>query len=139
MAIGPAALVGLMGRYLSAMMDTSVTLLEVHKLVYFVQEAGEPLRLRYVKAPYGPYAENLRHVLAAVNGHVLTGFSGDGDDPREELELASGVAEEASSFLAWRSCRAWVDEHPASRYRRERPGQPLDEARVAAEPGNWHG
>ena len=31
--------------------------------MYFMQEAGEPLRLRLSKGPYGPYAENLRHVL----------------------------------------------------------------------------
>ena len=51
-----------MHRYLGGLMDPFVTLLEVHKLMYFMQEAGQPLRLRYAKAPYGPYAENLRHV-----------------------------------------------------------------------------
>jgi hypothetical protein len=39
MTAGRAALVGLVGRFLSAMMDTSVTLLEVHKLMYFLQAA----------------------------------------------------------------------------------------------------
>ena len=33
--------------------------LEVQKLAYFMQEAGEALYLRYVKAKYGPYADNL--------------------------------------------------------------------------------
>jgi hypothetical protein len=47
---GRAALVGLMGRYLAGMMDTSITLLEAHKLMYFLQRAGEPLKLRYTKA-----------------------------------------------------------------------------------------
>ena len=56
------------------MMDTSISLLEIHKLMYFLQVAGEPLKLRYVKAPYGPYAENLRHVLQAVNGHLIDGL-----------------------------------------------------------------
>src|SRR5690606_16644171 len=54
---GRAALVELMRRYLGGLMDPSVSLLEVHKLMYFLQTAGEPLRLRYVKGPYGPYAE----------------------------------------------------------------------------------
>ena len=40
-----------------------LTLLEVHKLLYFLQEAGEPLRLRFAKDHYGPYADNLRHLL----------------------------------------------------------------------------
>ena len=63
MTPGRAALVGLMHRYLGGLLDPFVTLIEVHKLMYFMQEAGEPLRLQYAKAPYGPYAENLRHVL----------------------------------------------------------------------------
>ena len=100
MTAGRAALVGLMGRYLSAMMDTSVTLLEVHKLMYFLQAAGEPLKLRYVKAPYGPYADNLRHVLREVNGYLITGYTGEGDAPNEELEVAPGAVESAESFLA---------------------------------------
>jgi len=45
-------------------MDESISLLEIHKLLYFMQIAGEPLQLRYQKALYGPYAENLRHVLS---------------------------------------------------------------------------
>lgn len=69
MTAGRAVLVGLMHRYLSGLLDPFVTLLEVHKLMYFQQEAGEYIRLRYHKAPYGPYAENLRHVLHAVEGH----------------------------------------------------------------------
>ncbi|KKK92759.1 hypothetical protein LCGC14_2699710, partial [marine sediment metagenome] len=60
MTVGRASLLGLMRRYLSAAMDPSVSLLEIHKLMYFMQEAGEPLRLKYTKGPYGPYAENLR-------------------------------------------------------------------------------
>jgi O-acetyl-ADP-ribose deacetylase (regulator of RNase III) len=41
------------------LMDPFVALLEIHKVMYFMQEADEPLRLRYTKALYGPYAENL--------------------------------------------------------------------------------
>ena len=63
MTPGRAALVGLMDRYLRGLLDPFISLLEVHKLMYFMQEAGEPLRLRLSKGPYGPYAENLRHVL----------------------------------------------------------------------------
>jgi O-acetyl-ADP-ribose deacetylase (regulator of RNase III) len=99
---GRAALVGLIGRYLAGMMDTSITLLEVHKLMYFLQRAGEPLRLNYTEALYGPYAENLRHVLAAINGHLITGFAA-GDDPTTELELVPGALERARAFLAERT------------------------------------
>ena len=44
---GRAALVGLMHRYLHGLLDPFVTLLEVHKLLYFMQTEGEPLRLRF--------------------------------------------------------------------------------------------
>ena len=40
-------------------------------------ESGEPLGLRYEVQRYGPYADNLRHVLKALEGHFLKGF-GDG-------------------------------------------------------------
>jgi hypothetical protein len=33
-----------MGRYIRGLLDPTITLLEVHKLMYFMQEAGEPLR-----------------------------------------------------------------------------------------------
>ena len=70
---GRAALVVLINRYLSGLMEPFVTLLEVHKLMYFMQETGHPLRLRFSKALYGPYAENLRHQLASMEGHMLSG------------------------------------------------------------------
>ena len=54
MTPGRAALVGLMDRYLTGLLDPFVTLLEVHKLMYFMQAAGEPLRLNFQKGPYGP-------------------------------------------------------------------------------------
>lgn len=99
---GRAVLVALIERYLAGFMDSSISLLEIHKLLYFVQEAGEPLRLRYVKAPLGPYAENLRHVLAAVEGYLLSGYGDGGDDPEKPLELVPGAADDARRFLAER-------------------------------------
>ncbi len=99
MTPGRAALVGLMDRYLGGLLDPFVSLLEVHKLLYLMQEAGEPLRLRYQKAPRGPYAENLRHVLRAVEGHLITGYADGGDAPNKELELVPGAIDDARAFL----------------------------------------
>jgi O-acetyl-ADP-ribose deacetylase (regulator of RNase III) len=99
MTPGRAALVVLMHRYLGGLMDPFVTLLEVHKLMYFMQEAGEPLKLKYAKAPYGPYAENLRHVLNAVEGHLVSGYADGGDAPDKELELVPGAVQDAEAFL----------------------------------------
>ncbi len=47
--------------------------LEIQKLAYFLQEAGEPLRLGYVKHQFGPYANNLNHVLQKIEGHFIRG------------------------------------------------------------------
>jgi O-acetyl-ADP-ribose deacetylase (regulator of RNase III) len=99
MTAGRAALVGLMQQYLGGLLDPFVSLLEVHKLMYFMQEAGEPLRLQYVKAPYGPYAENLRHVLSTIDGYFLSGYGDGGEAPDKELGLVPGAVEEAEAFL----------------------------------------
>ncbi|WP_198368519.1 type II toxin-antitoxin system antitoxin DNA ADP-ribosyl glycohydrolase DarG [Roseomonas rosulenta] len=99
MTPGRAALVGLIHRYLGGLMDPFVTLLEVHKLMYFMQAAGEPLRLRYAKALYGPYAENLGKVLAQVEGHLVAGYRDGGDAPDKELSLVPGAVEDAVAFL----------------------------------------
>lgn len=111
MTPGRAALVGLMHRYLGGLMDPFVTLLEVHKLMYFMQKAGEPLRLRYVAAPYGPYAENLRHVLLAIEGHLISGYAYGGDEPDKQLELVPGAVPDASAYL---------EAHPETRARFDR-------------------
>jgi O-acetyl-ADP-ribose deacetylase (regulator of RNase III) len=111
MTVGRAALLGLMRRYLAAVMDPTVTLLEVHKLMYFMQEAGEPLRLNYQKALYGPYAENLRHVLSLIEGHFISGYGDAEDRPDKPLELKPNASEKSEVFLA---------EHEETRQRFDR-------------------
>ena len=100
MTPGRAALVGLLDRYLLGLLDPFVTLLEAHKLMYFMQAAGEPLKLRFTKGPYGPYAENLRHVLHAIEGHFVFGYADGGDAPSRQLRLVPGALEDARMFLA---------------------------------------
>lgn len=110
MTPGRAALVGLVNRYLCGLMDISISLLEVHKLMYFLQEAGEPLRLKYAKAPYGPYAENLRHVLRDIDGHLLSGYADGGDSPSKQINLVPGAVGDSELFL---------NEHPTTKTRFE--------------------
>jgi O-acetyl-ADP-ribose deacetylase (regulator of RNase III) len=100
MTPGRAALVVLINRYLAGLMDPFVTLIEVQKLMYFMQEAGEPLRLRYLKHHYGPYADNLRHVLTQIEGHFVSGYHDGGDAPDKQLELVPGALRDAEAFLA---------------------------------------
>jgi len=113
MTAGRAALVELMNRYVQGLLDPAISLLEVHKLMYFMQEAGEPLRLSYVRAPYGPYAENLRHVLQKIEGHMVAGYADGGDDPTKPLTVVPGAIEEAGAFLG---------EHVDTRARFDRVG-----------------
>ncbi len=99
MTAGRAALVGLMERYIGGLLDPFVSLLEIHKLMYFMQEAGEPLRLKYIKALYGPYAENLRHVLNSIEGHLVSGYADGGDNPKKAIQLVPGASKDAQEFL----------------------------------------
>ena len=99
MTPGRAALVELMQTYLNGMLDPSISLLELHKLMYFLQESGEPLRLKYEKAHYGPYAKNLSHVLNAIEGHMVSGYLDGGDIPNKIISLVPGAAEEAKKLL----------------------------------------
>lgn len=99
MTAGRAALIGLMHRYLGGFLDPFVTLLEVHKLMYFLQAAGQPLRLDYTKGKYGPYAARLGPVLRQMEGHYLSGYQDGGDAPGKELALVPGAVEEALAFL----------------------------------------
>lgn len=99
MTPGRAALIGLMHRYLRGLLDPDITLLEVHKLMYFLQLAGQPLKLQFVQAPYGPYAENLRHVLKAVEGYYVSGYADGGDSPTKALQLVPGAVRDAEGRL----------------------------------------
>jgi O-acetyl-ADP-ribose deacetylase (regulator of RNase III) len=111
MTPGRAALLGLMRRYLAAVMDPSVSLLEIHKLMYFMQEAGEALKLNYRKAAYGPYSENLRHVLSQIEGHFIQGYGDAEDRPDKQIELMPNASEWADEFLK---------DHPGTQTRCDR-------------------
>jgi len=99
MTNGRAALVSLTKRYLDGLLTPIVTLLEIHKLMYFMQESGEPLRLKYVKGYYGPYATNLSLVFNAVEGHLLSGYADGGDQPDKLIQIVPGAETEANAFL----------------------------------------
>lgn len=48
--------------------------LEIQKLAYFLQEFGQQdLRLRFEKGHYGPYATNLKHLIAHLEGTYIKG------------------------------------------------------------------
>ena len=100
MTIGRASLIALMDRYLRGLLDPFVSLLELHKLMYFMQEAGQDLRLKYEPGRYGPYAGNLRQVLIKLEGHFVQGYGDGADSPSKPIELLDGSVAEATQFLA---------------------------------------
>lgn len=111
MTPGRAALIGIIARYMRQALDAP-SLIETQKLMYFLQIVGEPLRLDFKANRYGPYADNLRHVLAQIEGHYLIGY-GDGTAraldvvPLEPVAGALPVAEQE------------LDAHPETRSRME--------------------
>lgn len=97
---GRAALITLLADYSDRAAGAS--LVEVQKLVYLLQAAGEPLHLDFVKARYGPYSDHLRRQLVSMEGHYLTGF-GDGNSKvleSEPIRVLDGVDKLASRELA---------------------------------------
>jgi O-acetyl-ADP-ribose deacetylase (regulator of RNase III) len=109
-----ALLVKLMEQYSS--LTYRLTLLEIQKLAYFLQEAGEPLRLRYESGHYGPYATNLNKVLERIEGHLVRGY-GDSQKPDVEIGLLEGAVDEANALLK---------AHPDSRQRLARVGDLIE-------------
>jgi O-acetyl-ADP-ribose deacetylase (regulator of RNase III) len=96
MTVGRAMVIKLMAQY--GELAYRLTLLEIQKLGYFLQEAGENLRLKYVPHIYGPYAANLNKVLEAMEGHYTRGY-GDSQKPDVEIELYPQAVTEADQFL----------------------------------------
>jgi O-acetyl-ADP-ribose deacetylase (regulator of RNase III) len=99
MTTGRAALILLIDRYLKGLLDPFVSLLEIHKLMYFLQEAGQPLQLKYEAKPFGPYAPNLRQVLIRLETHYTQGYGDGKDKPSTPIHLLPGAVDEAAAFL----------------------------------------
>lgn len=117
MTRGRAALIGLINRYLVPGYDYLLSLLEIQKLAYFLQEAGEPLKLNFDKGTYGPYADNLRHVLNRLEGHYIQGFGDGRNKPDTPMTLCPGAVEEAERFL---------EDHPDINDRFERVANAIE-------------
>jgi len=95
MTAGRAAIVGLLQRY--ALTGAKLTMLEIQKLAYFLQCAGEPLKLDFQKHLYGPYTETLHHVLQRIEGHFTRGY---GDRSQyAAIGVLPDASNEAGDFL----------------------------------------
>ena len=99
MTSGRAAVLALMARYLRPGFQYRLSLLEIQKLAYLLQAAGQDLKLRFSPTYYGPYADNLRHVLNRLEGHYITGVGDDSTRPDVPVALMPGATEEAEAYL----------------------------------------
>lgn len=81
--------------------------IEVQKLAYFLQAAGEDLKLAFVEDKFGPYSDTLRHALNRMEGHFIAGV-GDGV-AESEIEPKPGALDEANAFLARQSGEALLE------------------------------
>jgi O-acetyl-ADP-ribose deacetylase (regulator of RNase III) len=97
MTISRALFVKVMHQYEA--LNYRLTLLEIQKLMYFLQEADEPLKLRFEAGLYGPYAANLNKVLERIEGHLIRGY-GDSQKPDTEIELLPNAVKEADLYLS---------------------------------------
>jgi O-acetyl-ADP-ribose deacetylase (regulator of RNase III) len=117
MTAGRAAILGLMDRYLLTGYEYVLSLVEVQKLAYFLQLAGEPLNLKYRRHSYGPYADGLRKVLRTMEGHYTEGVADGRNHPATPLTLRTNAIAAATRFL---------DSKPETRERFERVAQLID-------------
>tara|TARA_B100002003_G_C14149645_1_gene552888 strand:- start:1370 stop:2392 length:1023 start_codon:yes stop_codon:yes gene_type:complete len=95
MTAGRAAILALLETYRSV--NFGLSKIEVQKLAYFLQEAGENMKLQFQKHTYGPYADALRHALNTMDGHYIQGV-GDGV-VESEIRPIDSALEDARQFL----------------------------------------
>jgi O-acetyl-ADP-ribose deacetylase (regulator of RNase III) len=96
MTIGRAAILKSIDTYRD--LNYGLTKIEVQKLGYFLQAAGQDLGLQFEKHLYGPYSEQLRHALNRMEGHFIVGMCDGSVD--SEIEPVPNALLEADEFLA---------------------------------------
>ncbi len=110
MTLGRSLLIKLLEFYFKK--EYECTKIEIQKLAYFLQESGVDLKLRYSAHEFGPYADNLNHVLERIDGHFIKGV---GDRVTfSEITLLPDSIKEANEFLERdiesRSCLKKVEQ-----------------------------
>lgn len=91
-----ASLILLLDSYQRSL-DYEITQLVIQKLLYFLQLTGIDLKLKFVKAPYGPFANNVNYLLLEMDGKYIMGFNDR--TLSSPLTLTDNALSEASNFL----------------------------------------
>lgn len=105
MTPGRAAILKVLDTYRA--LGYGLSKIEVQKLAYFLQEAGEVLNLPFAKHAFGPYSDTLRHVLNRMEGHFIRGL-GDGV-VEAEIEPVPEAMAEAETFVEARGHEALAE------------------------------
>ena len=79
-------------------MGENVNLFVANKLAYFLQRLGEPMRLTFQKASYGPFSTQVGHVLYQLNGTYIKGLEQFEAKPFEPLYLNYSAFDEIKTF-----------------------------------------
>lgn len=74
--------------------------LEIQKLMYFAQLVMPQLRLKFEQGIYGPYSEQVRHLVQGMEGTFVTGL-GDGTAPVQQLNPISPTKEGITEVEAY--------------------------------------
>ena len=69
-----AILLKVFEHYMEMAVATDISFVEAHKLSYLLQSCGIDMKLRFAPWRYGPYANNLCHVLGDMEGIWIQGF-----------------------------------------------------------------
>lgn len=97
MTAGRAVLIKLISAYRGV--GYLLSKIEIQKLCYFAYVNGVMHGLNFKKDQFGPYADNLRHVLNTMNGHYIIGV-GDHDTSEAQITLVESATGEADDFLS---------------------------------------
>jgi O-acetyl-ADP-ribose deacetylase (regulator of RNase III) len=100
-----AALINACNSYIDLSLDAGLaverklSLLEVHKVAYFLQTAGWPGRLSFDQGHYGPYAKDLDHFISSVEGHFVYGYGDGTGGSKAVLEIDQRASLDAKNLM----------------------------------------
>lgn len=80
--------------------ESKLSLIEAQKIAYFLQISGWPLRLRFDRGHYGPYAPALEHFLSSVEGHFIQGYGDGTGGAQAKITLNPAAVNQAATLMA---------------------------------------
>jgi len=92
-----AMLLFILSRY--QVMGYEINLLVIQKIAYFLQRLGEPLRLKFEKGYYGPFAYNLIPVLKAMRQDYISYKSLDDAKPSTVIRQNNTKIKEVEEYF----------------------------------------